>query len=135
MQVKLNGVKTFIKLNSYPEAREFGSRKAILEVSVTVLQTVEEPNSVQVAELCIWLVSACCDNTGHDVVGISSPILEVIENEPGSAATLVVIPSITPDTHAVTQKGQCWTAMVLNPIICSGYPVPKRDDASKTSGL
>jgi hypothetical protein len=25
--------------------------------------------------------------------------------------------------------------MVLNPIICSGYPVPKRDDASETSGL
>lgn len=90
---------------------------------------------MQVAELCIWLVSACRDNVGHDVVGISSPVIEVIENEPGSAATLSVTALIIPDTRTVTQKGQCWTAMVQNPVLASGYPVPKRDREPPESGL
>lgn len=85
--------------------------------------------------MCVWLACACRDNADRDIVGTGSPVLEIIKSEPGRAATLAVTIDVTPDTHTSSKMGQCWTAMVRNPIISSGYPVPRRDDALKTSGL
>lgn len=78
---------------------------------------------------------ACRENSDRGRVGMSSPVLEIIKGEPGSVATLSVTSHITPDTQDTSQIGQCWTAMVQNPVVASGYPIPKRDQESQQSGL
>jgi hypothetical protein len=44
-------------------------------------------------------------------------------------------PHVTSAHGENTWHGQCWFAMVCDPVIATGYPVPKRDAASQDKGL
>lgn len=79
--------------------------------------------------MCIWLAAACCANTREELVGLNFPQLASLTGQPtptGFSGSVINDPSL---------DGQCWFNMVNNPVIASGYPIPKREDTSQQKGL
>jgi hypothetical protein len=67
-------------------------------------------------------------------VGLSSTVLTV-QTLYGFWKKLSIVPQVTSAQGKNTLRGQCWFAMVRNPVIATDYPVPWRDDASLYKGL
>lgn len=79
--------------------------------------------------MCIWLATACCANTHEELIGLNFPQLANLTSQPTPPefrGSVINDPSL---------DGQCWFKMVNNPVIASGYPIPKREDTSKQRGL
>ena len=79
--------------------------------------------------MCIWLATACCANTHDGSIGLNFPQLA---NLPGQPTSTESSGSAINDPYL---DGQCWFNMVNNPVIASGYPIPKREDSSRQQGL
>jgi hypothetical protein len=79
--------------------------------------------------VCIWLATACCANTHDESIGLNFPQLAKL---PGQPTPTDFSGSVTNDPSL---DGQCWFNMVNNPVIASGYPIPKREDPSQQQGL
>jgi hypothetical protein len=78
--------------------------------------------------VCIWLGAACCANTREESIGLNFPQLANLTNLP---TPTVFSGSVINDPSL---NGQCWFSMV-NPVIASGYSIPKREDSSQQQGL
>jgi hypothetical protein len=79
--------------------------------------------------VCIWLAAACCANTHEELIGLNFPQLAKLTGQPTPiefSGSVINDPSL---------DGQCWFNMVNNPVIASGYPIPKREDSSQQQGL
>lgn len=81
--------------------------------------------------MCIWLAVACCANIHEESIGLNFPQLANLTGQltpTESSGSVINDPSL---------DGQCWFNMVKNPVIASGYPIPKpkREDVSTQQGL
>lgn len=79
--------------------------------------------------MCIWLATACCANNHEESIGLNFPQLANLTGQPTPSefsGSVINDPSL---------DGQCWFNMVNNPVIASGYPIPKREDPSQQHGL
>lgn len=48
---------------------------------------------------------------------------------------MVYVEDLSNAQYSSSINGECWRAMVRNPVIALGYPVPKREERMQGSGL
>lgn len=113
LRVELDGATTKVSLDATTEKSTSRSRIQMLEA----------------AEVCVWLAVACNANTHEELIALNFPQLANLTGQPTStefSGSVINDPSM---------DGQCWFDMVNNPVIASGYPIPKREDPSRQQGL
>jgi hypothetical protein len=106
LEIALHGKFTSISLS--------GSPKGILEI----------------AEVCIWLATACRANRDTNDVGFCIPWLQTgSQLDSTSPCHIRVEARYQPLTDTQrTAEGSCWLKMVRNPVIAHGYPIPLRQE-------
>ena len=92
--------------------------------------------ALEIAEVCVWLATACRANTKDGNQAYCATQLELV-SDPETGFDLLQANTTFDDidSERLATMGSCWLKMVNNPVIAQGYPIPMRSDPSQQQGL
>lgn len=94
----------------------------------TVVLSGNGQGVLELGEACVWLATACRAYDEGDCLATCLPRLD--EHSLEMTVSYEPVPK-----EQMSADGLCWSKMVMNPVIASGYPVPKRSNMDSQKGL